>query len=140
MSITGELIQFNAAIWMLNTSSPKVPLRSAIRIPGIPVLTSFDDLILNPLQLYGKSADEIAQILGPGWTIGKYGRTGTGWAFRNGDKLVYFHEGGKHVGPYFGVRSGLYNFKVVGPGYKPLPGDRALIIPFRIPKPTGTLK
>ncbi len=56
------------------------------------------------------------------------------------DKLVYFHEGGKHVGPYFGVRSGLYNFKVVGPGYKPLPGDRALIIPFRIPKPTGTLK
>ncbi|MBL8869103.1 MAG: choice-of-anchor D domain-containing protein [Planctomycetaceae bacterium] len=140
LQLTGELIQFNAAIWMLNTSSPKVPLRSAIRIPGIPVLTSFDDLILNPLQLYGKSADEIAQILGPGWTIGKYGRTGTGWAFRNGDKLVYFHEGGKHVGPYFGVRSGLYNFKVVGPGYKPLPGDRALIIPFRIPKPTGTLK
>ncbi len=38
LQLTGELIQFNAAIWMLNTSSPKVPLRSAIRIPGIPFL------------------------------------------------------------------------------------------------------
>jgi hypothetical protein len=44
------------------------------------------------------------------------------------------------VGPYCGVRSGLYNFKVVGPGYKPLPGDKARIIPSVPPKPVGNLK
>jgi RHS repeat-associated protein len=120
--------------------SLKLPGRPPLSVPAMPPLGSFDDIILNPLSLYGKSADEVAEILGPGWAAGPYGRTGTGWAFRNGDKVVYYHEGGKHVGPYCGVRSGLYNFKVVGPGYKPLPGDKARIIPSVPPKPVGNLK
>jgi RHS repeat-associated protein len=120
--------------------SPKLPGRPPLSVPTMPPLGSFDDIILNTLSLYGKSADEVAGILGPGWTAGPYGRTGTGWAFRNGDKVVYYHEGGKHVGPYCGVKSGLYNFKVVGPGYKPLPGDKARIIPSVPPKPVGNLK
>ena len=138
MQLAGQLIGTTAGLWAFNSSGPmKVPGRPGVKVPGIPPLASFDDIIVNPLQLYGRSADEVAQILGPGWTLGQYGRTGTGWAFRNGDKMVLYHEGGRHVGTYCGVRSGLYNFKVVGPGYKPLPGDKALIIPFRIPKPSG---
>lgn len=120
--------------------SPRLPGRPPLNVPTMPPLGSFDGIVLNPLSLYGKSADEVAEILGPGWSAGPYGRKGIGWAFRNGDKMVYYNEGGKHVGPYCGVRSGLYNFKVFGPGYKPWPSDKARIIQSVPPKPVGNLK
>ena len=94
-------------------------------------MKSFDDIVANPKSLYGKSADEVAEILAEGWTRGHYGRTGTGWKFTKGDKVVFYHEGGRHVGPYYGYSSGVTGkVKITGPGYKPLPGDKATIIPF----------
>ncbi len=102
-------------------------------------LKSFEDIVKNPGALYGKSADEVAAILGEGWTKGKYGVTGTGWKFTKGDKVVFYHEGGRHVGPYYGYSSGTTGkVKIVGPGYKPLPGDKAKII--QAPEPTPAPK
>lgn len=95
----------------------------------MPTLTSFDDIVQNPTALYGKSAEEVAAILGEGWKRAGYGRTGTGWKFVKDDKVVFYHEGGRHVGPYYGFSSGTTGkVKIVGPGYKPLPGDKATII------------
>jgi RHS repeat-associated protein len=108
------------------------------RVPALPdysaraasvTLRSFDDIVNNPAGLVGKSADDVAAILGPGWTKGNYGVTGTGWKFTRGDKTVFYHVGGRHVGPYYGFSSGVTGrVKIVGPGYKPLAGDKATII------------
>lgn len=111
---------------------PKGP--SSVRcLPGTnprALLMSFDDILANPKSLYGKSADEVAEILGDGWNQGHYGVTGTGWKFTKGDKIVFYHEGGRHIGPYYGYSSGATGkVKITGPGYKPLPGDKATIIP-----------
>jgi RHS repeat-associated protein len=93
------------------------------------LLNSFNDIVANPKALLGKTADGVAQILGEGWTKGHYGKTGTGWKFTKGDKAVFYHEGGRHVGSYYGYSSGATGkVKIVGPGYKPLPGDKATII------------
>lgn len=93
------------------------------------LLASFNDIIANARNLYGKSANEVAKILGEGWTRGNYGKTGTGWKFTKGDKIVFYHEGGRHVGPYYGYSSAMTGrVKIVGPGYEPLPGDKAIII------------
>lgn len=90
----------------------------------------FEEFVKNPTSLYGKTADEVANMLGEGWTKGNYGVTGTGWKFTKGDKIVFYHEGGRHDGPYYGFSSGVTGkVKIVGPGYKPLPGDKARIIP-----------
>ena len=43
--------------------------------------------------------------------------------------MIFYHEGGRHVGRYYGYSSGITGkVKIVGPGYKPLPGDKAKII------------
>ncbi|MEJ8548091.1 RHS repeat-associated core domain-containing protein [Brevibacillus borstelensis] len=93
-------------------------------------LKSYDDIVSNPKALWGKSADEVGKALGAGWTKGKYGSAGTGWKFTNGDKSVFYHPGeGVHVGSYVGFSSGQTGkVKVVGSDYKPLPGDKAIII------------
>jgi hypothetical protein len=92
-------------------------------------LKSFADIAENPELLYGKSADEVAKILGEGWTKGNYGKTGTGWAFRKGDKMVFYHKGGRHVGVYYGYSSGpAGTVKVVGPGYVAQAGDKATLL------------
>ncbi len=76
------------------------------------------------------SADEVAAVLGEGWTQSNYGVTGTGWKFTKGDKIIFFHQGGRHGGTYYGFSSGTTGkVKIVGAGYRPLPGDKAKIIP-----------
>jgi hypothetical protein len=76
------------------------------------------------------AAADVGAILGPGWTRGSYGVTGTGWKFTKADKIVFFHQGGRHVGPYYGFSSGVTGkVKVVGSGYKPVLGDKATVIP-----------
>ncbi|MNJ59665.1 hypothetical protein D3C77_553620 [compost metagenome] len=93
-------------------------------------LKSYNDILSNPKALRGKSADEVGKTLGDGWTKGTYGSAGTGWKFTNGDKSVFYHlGGGVHEGSYTGFSSGQTGkVKVVGPDYKPLPGDKATII------------
>lgn len=93
-------------------------------------LKSYDDILSNPKALWGKSADEVGRTLGDGWTIGTYGSAGTGWKYTNGDKSVFYHPGGGvHEGSYIGFSSGQTGkVKVVGPDYKPLPGDKATVI------------
>jgi hypothetical protein len=103
-------------------------IQTATNLSGLNI-RSFDDMVKNPTALFGKTADEVAAILGEGWTKGSYGKTGSGWAFRKGDKIVFYHEGGRHVGPYYGFSSGpTGKVKIVGPGYKPFPGNKAIII------------
>jgi hypothetical protein len=97
---------------------------------------SFDDIVQNPTSLWGKSADEVAAILGAGWTRGDYGKTGTGSKFTKGDMIVFYHEGGRHRGRYYGFRSGtIPKTKIVGSDYHPLPGDKSTIIAM----PGGTI-
>ena len=111
-----------------STAAPHAPL-TATAATVRAVASSFDDIVNNPAVLFGKSADEIAAILGDGWTKGKYGVTGTGWKFTKDDKVVFYHEGGRHVGRYWGFSSGTTGkVKVVGKDYKPRPGDKARII------------
>lgn len=93
-------------------------------------LNSFQDIVNNPKTIWGKSAEEVQSILGEGWTMGKYGKTGTGWKFTKDDKSVFFHQGGRHEGDYYGFSSGTTGkVKVVDPNtYKPIEGDKAQII------------
>ena len=90
----------------------------------------FDKFVEDPKSLWGKSADEVADILGEGWTKGSYGSKKTGWKFIKGDKMVAYHPaGGRHVGSYYKLSSStIGKIKVVGLDYVPLPGDKAIII------------
>ncbi|MCG7407917.1 hypothetical protein MH117_10840 [Paenibacillus sp. ACRRX] len=99
-------------------------------VTWITELKSYDDILSNPKALWGKPANEVGRTLGDGWTKGTYGSAGTGWKFINGDKSVFYHPGGGvHEGAYIGFSSGQTGkVKVVGPDYKPLPGDKAIII------------
>jgi len=92
-------------------------------------LKNFSDIVRNPKSLWGKSVDEIKNILGEGWEQGSYGKTGTGWKFIKDDMSVFYHEGGRHGGIYYGFSSGLTGkVKIVGPDYINTPGDKATII------------
>ena len=92
-------------------------------------IRSFEDIVRNPKLLWGKSQQEMEQILGKGWTGGKYGNTGEGWKFTKGDKSVFYHNGGRHQGPYYGFSSGKTGkVKVVGKGYVPSSDDKSTII------------
>ena len=90
----------------------------------------FDEFVKNPESIWGKSADEVGEILGDGWTRGSYGSKGTGWKFTKGDKMIAYHPGGGiHKGSYYKISSGaIGKIKVVGPAYVKLPGDKAIII------------
>lgn len=77
--------------------------------------------------------NEIAQVLGEGWTADSYGKSGTGWKFINDehpDLMVFYHNAdGVHGGAYYGFSAGpIGTVKLVGPDYMPLPGDKAIII------------
>ena len=80
------------------------------------------------------SPDDVAGILGDGWVRSTYGKTGTGWAFRDGgDGLVYFNEGGSHGVAYWGMRRGggpetRVMVKLVPPGYKQGIKEKSTII------------
>jgi RHS repeat-associated protein len=113
------------------TPNPQDPNEKPPQDPNKPTKDqSFNNVVNNPQEnLVGKSADEVAKILGPGWQRGNYGKTGTGWKFTNGDKVVFYHEGGRHKGAYWGYSSGQTGkVKFVGKDYVPLPGDKAKII------------
>ncbi len=94
-------------------------------------INSYDDIVMNPKALWGRSADEVEKMLGDGWTQGAYGSKGTGWKFTNGDRMVFYHPAdGIHEGSYYGVTNGeIGRVKVVDNNYKPLSGDKAVIIP-----------
>jgi RHS repeat-associated protein len=91
---------------------------------------SFDDVVANPQNLWGRSADEVQEMLGQGWQRAPYGSAKTGWKFTKGDKSIFYHPGGgRHVGSYYGFSSSvLGKNKIVGPGYKPIMGDKAKIL------------
>ena len=92
-------------------------------------IRSFEDIVRNPKLLWGKSQQEMEQIIGKGWTGGKYGNNGEGWKFTKGDKSVFYHNGGRHQGPYYGFSSGKTGkVKVVGKGYVPSSDDKSTII------------
>lgn len=45
--------------------------------------------------------------------------------------MVFYHEGGRHVGSYYGFSSATFGkIKIVGSDYKHLKGDKASIIEF----------
>lgn len=100
------------------------------RVHANGALKSFGDIVTNPKALWGKSAGEVGNILGEGWTKGTYGSKGTGWKFTKGDQSVFYHPGGgRHGGSYYGFSSGkLGKNKIVGSDYVPLAGDKANII------------
>ena len=111
-------------------AKPMLPGPTPLKqITGI-VLRSFDDLAANPRCLYGMGPEDAGKILGDGWKLGDYGQTGVGWAYRDGrGGIVYFHDKGRHVGPYWGYKSAKTGkVKIVSPEYVPLPGDKATII------------
>ena len=92
-------------------------------------IRSFEDIVRNPKLLWGKSQQEMEQILGKGWTGGKYCKTGEGWRFTKGDKSVFYHNAGRHKGAYYGFSSGKTGkVKVVGKGYVPSSDDKSTII------------
>jgi hypothetical protein len=93
-------------------------------------LNSFDDIVTNPTVLWGKTENEVANILGDGWTRGAYGSKKTGWKFIKGDKSVFYHPGnGRHTGSYYGFsRAQGGKVKIVNSDYIPSINDKALII------------
>ncbi|MDQ2087480.1 hypothetical protein RBH29_13695 [Herbivorax sp. ANBcel31] len=93
-------------------------------------LSSVDDIISNPKNLYGKSKSDVSKILGDGWTEGAYGSSKTGWKFTKGDQSIFYHPGGGvHVGSYYGYSSGATGkIKIVGSDYVPISGDKARVI------------
>ena len=94
-------------------------------------LNSVDDIWSDPTRMVGYSENEMASVLGDGWTRGAYGSKGDGWKFMKDDVSVFYHpSGGKHGGAYYGISSGATGkIKVVDPNtYIPLSGDKATII------------
>lgn len=95
-------------------------------------LNSFEDIVNNPNELWGKTADEIQSVLGEGWTKGTYGSNGQGWKFTNGDKSVFYNASSTSHGgaEYYGFSSGdLGKTKIVDEGtYLFREGDKARII------------
>ena len=94
-------------------------------------LNSVDDIWSDPTRMVGYSENEMASVLGDGWTRGAYGSKGDGWKFMKDDVSVFYHpSGGKHGGAYYGISSGATGkIKVVDSNtYIPLSGDKATII------------
>ena len=84
----------------------------------------FDTLYADPEKLIGKSADDIADMLGDGWTRTTYGSKKNGWRFmdKHGSKIAYHPAGGRHETAYYILqRAGDKNrLKLIGRGYKTL--------------------
>ena len=90
---------------------------------------AFEEFYNNPESLWGKSADEVGNALGDGWTKSTYGSKRTGWKYTKGDKLVAYHPGGGyHVGSYYKISSGKGIIKIVGSDYIIGYAERATII------------
>jgi RHS repeat-associated protein len=92
---------------------------------------SFDDLAANPLSIWGKSADEVGEILGEGWKKYKLD-SGEGWKFleTGRDGFVSFTTGNSHHpnSTYYKINGGTAGKnKVVGKDYVPTPDDKSNI-------------
>ena len=96
----------------------------------VEVFLTAEDIAKNPQILYGKSKEDISNILGDEWKEGTYGSKKTGWKFIKDDKSVFYHTGGGlHKGSYYGYSSGTTGkVKIVGDDYIPTPDDKATII------------
>lgn len=115
---------------VLKTSAPFIGETESIAA-GNGVLRSFEDLMANPKAIWGKSADNISEILGDGWTKSKL-NDGQGWKFTQDGKdgFVSFSEGSTRHGnsPYYKINSGKGKFKVVDENYKATSNDKSTII------------
>ena len=115
---------------VLRTSAPIIGETESIAA-GNGVLRSFEDLMANPKAIWGKSADNISEILGDGWTKSKL-NDGQGWKFTQDGKdgFVSFSEGSTRHGnsPYYKINSGKGKFKVVDENYKATSNDKSTII------------
>ena len=91
---------------------------------------AFQEIVDDPTSLWGKSADEVGEILGDTWTKGTYGTKSNGWKFTNGDKMIAYHPGGgRHMGSYYKISCGKNGIiKVVGSDYIAGIGEKAKII------------
>ena len=128
-AVTGTLISYTAT-GSFTSSFSQIKAGFAAKQAAKSVVNGFDGFVDNPKSLWGKSADEVSNILGEGWTRGTYGSNGAGWKFTNGDKMIAYHAGGgRHVAEYYKISSGqIGKIKVVGPGYVASQGDKAIII------------
>ncbi|MCX2496382.1 RHS repeat-associated core domain-containing protein, partial [Pedobacter sp. PF22-3] len=95
-------------------------------------IKSFADLASDPVKIWGKSADEVATGLGPGWTQGTLNDGSAGWKFLQDGKdgFVSYTEGNSRHGnsEYYKVNSGQGKNKVVGGNYKTTTNEKSKII------------
>jgi len=103
-------------------------------------VNSFDEIMKHPTSLRGYGPDEMANILGSGWTQDTYGSNGSGWKFiqdAHPDNMVFYHEGGGvHGGAYYGISYGAQKGSVKGGKtkvvdyntYIPVNNDKATVI------------
>jgi RHS repeat-associated protein len=94
-------------------------------------VTSFESLAANPTKIWGKSADEVAVILGEGWERASL-NSGDGWKFMQtkGDGFISFTTGNSHHpnSTYYKINGGIIGKnKVVGSGYVPTSNDKSKI-------------
>lgn len=91
---------------------------------------AFAEFYDNPETLIGKSADEVGEALGEGWTRTAYGSKGDGWRFmdRFGNKIAYHSAGGRHKTAYYILQraNDSVRLKMVGIGYDPLNETRTV--------------
>lgn len=85
---------------------------------------AFAEFYDNPQSLIGKSADEVGEALGEGWTRTAYGSRGDGWRFmdKHGAKIIYHPAGGKHKSAYYILQKSqsVMKKKLIGIGYNAL--------------------
>ncbi|MGN8055098.1 DUF6443 domain-containing protein [Pedobacter sp. 22163] len=95
-------------------------------------IKSFADLTNDPIKIWGKSADEVATGLGPGWTKGALNDGSAGWKFLQDGKdgFVSYTEGNPRHGnsEYYKVNSGQGKNKVVDGNYKATPNEKSKTI------------
>lgn len=92
---------------------------------------TFEEIAMNPGILWGKSQNEVADMLGDGWKVGTYGSNKMGWKFFKGDKSVFYNASSSAHGgaQYYGFSSTFAGkVKIVDPNtYLPRFGDKATI-------------
>lgn len=77
----------------------------------------FQNFVDNPESLWGKSVDEVGDMLGEGWKRDFYGSKKDGWKFTKGDKMIAYHPvGERHRANYYKISSANGIIKIVGQG------------------------
>jgi hypothetical protein len=122
---------FSTVMFETASLANKIAPKGAPKVPTV-IVKSFDDLAANPKAIWGKTADEVGEILGNGWEK-KPLNSGEGWKFlqKDGDGLVSFTTGNTHHpnSTYYKINSGTSGkTKVVGEGYTKSKGDKSKIV------------